>query len=201
MCKTRRVENPQKLQKHKAGNHNFSYYWRLINLLNSTEASLSQKLMNSITLFVTISLVAVIVVGGGNIIVIPPVNAQENLTSSSQSQNATITTTTNATGTATEEKTYIIVFGQRTVGNIDNSTKIVSSIVGDNSAKIQEEFLEEISLAPSQQLEEQINRIVNDAINGSPCDNTSLTTQQGENVSVDCISSGNTIIWYIHPTP
>ena len=47
--------------------------------------------MNSITLFVTISLVAVIVVGGGNMIVIPPVNAQENLTSSSQSQNATIT--------------------------------------------------------------------------------------------------------------
>ena len=80
----------------------------------------------------------------------PPINAQQNLTSSSQSQN----TTSNA---AAEEKTYILVSGQRTVGNIDNSTKIVSSIVGNNSAKIQEEFLEEISLAPSQQLEEQIN--------------------------------------------
>jgi hypothetical protein len=158
--------------------------------------------MNNTTLFVTISLVAAIVVGGGNMKVIPTVNAQENLTSSSsQSQNATITTTTNATGTTAKEKTYILIFGQRTVGNIDNSTKIVSSIVGYNSAKIQEEFLEEISLAPSQQLEEQINMIVNDAINGSPCDNASLTTQQGENVSVDCISSGNTIIWYVHPTP
>jgi len=60
-----------------------------------------------------------------------------------------------------------LVFGQRTVGNIDNSTKIVSSIVGNNSAKIQEEFLEEISLGPSQELEEQINKIVNDGINGS----------------------------------
>ena len=154
--------------------------------------------MNTIiTLFAAISLVAMIVVGG-SVIITPPINAQENLTSSpSQSQNAT--TTRNTTGA--EEKTYILVFGQRTVGNIDNSTKIVSSVVGNNSAKIQEEFLEEISLAPSQQLEEQINKIVNDGINGSPCSGVSLTTQQGENVSVDCISSGNRVIWYIYPTP
>jgi hypothetical protein len=179
----------------------FSSYYHLTDVLNKRDV-LVIKLMNSITIFVTIFLVAVIIVGGGNMIVIPPINAQENLTSSSsssQSQNATTTTTTNATG-APEEKTYILIFGQRTVGNIDNSTKIVSSIIGNNSTKIQEEFLEEISLAPSQQLEEQINMIVNDAINGSPCNNASLTTQEGENVSVDCISSGNTIIWYIHPT-
>jgi hypothetical protein len=153
--------------------------------------------MNIIILFVTISLVAAVVVVGGNMIIIPPINAQENLTSS-QSQNAT-TATTNATSAA-EERTYILIFGQRTVGNIDNSTKIVSSVVGNNSAKIQEEFLEEISLAPSQQLEEQINMIVNDGINGSPCGGVSLTTEQGENVSVDCISSENTVIWYIYPT-
>jgi hypothetical protein len=178
----------------------YSLYCHLIDLLNKRGVFVI-KLMNIIALFVTVSLVAVIVVGGASMIITPPVNAQENSTSS-QSQNATTTTTTmtNATGAA-EEKTYILVFGQRTVGNIDNSTKIVPSIVGDNSAKIQEEFLEEISLAPSQQLEEQINTIVNDAINGSSCDGASLTTQEGENVSVDCISSGNTIIWYIHPNP
>ena len=102
------------------------------------------------------------------------------------------------TSTTGEDKNYILVFGQRTVGNIDNSTKIVSAIVGHNSVKIQEEFLEEISLASSQQLEEQIQKIVNDAINGAQCD-ASLTTQQGETVIVDCISSGNNIIWYIYP--
>jgi hypothetical protein len=154
----------------------------------------SNKLMNILTLFVAISLVAIVVVGSSVIINMSPINAQENLTSSSQLQN---TTTTNSTGA--EEKTYILVFGQRIVGNIDNSTKIVSSVVGNDSAKIQEEFLEEISLAPSQQLEEQINKIVNDGISGSPC-GVSLTTQQGENVSVDCISSGNKVIWYIYPT-
>jgi hypothetical protein len=47
-----------------------------------------------------------------------------------------------------------LVFGQRAAGNIDNSTKIVSSIVGNNLVKMKEEFLEEISLAPSQQLEQ-----------------------------------------------
>jgi hypothetical protein len=175
----------------------YSLYCHLIDLLNKRGVFVI-KLMNIIALFVTVSLVAVIVVGGASMIIIPPVNAQENSTLS-QSQNATTTTTTtNATGAA-EEKTYILVFGQRIVGNIDNYTKIVSSIVGNDSTKIQEEFLEEISLAPSQQLEEQINTIVNDAINGSHCDGASLTTQEGENVSVDCISSGNTIIWYIHP--
>ena len=102
------------------------------------------------------------------------------------------------TSTTGEDKNYILVFGQRTVGNIDNSTKIVSAIVGHNSVKIQEEFLEEISLASSQQLEEQIQKIVNDGISGAQCD-ASLTTQQGETVIVDCISSGNNIIWYIYP--
>ena len=56
--------------------------------------------------------------------------------------------------TGAEKKCYILVFGQRAAGNIDNSTKIVSSIVGNNLVKMKEEFLEEISLAPSQQLEQ-----------------------------------------------
>jgi hypothetical protein len=146
--------------------------------------------MNIKTLFVTIPLVAIIV-GVSFIITASIVNAQ-NDTSSSQLQNAT-------ENTGAEKKSYILVFGQRIVGNIDNSTKIVSSIVGNNLVKIEEEFLEEISLAPSQQLEEQINKIVNDGINGSSC-GVSLTTQQGENVTVDCISSGNKVIWYIYPT-
>jgi hypothetical protein len=180
-------------------NHNFPYYCHFPDLLNSIEALVSEKFMNIITLYVAISLVAMILVVGGSMIITPPINAQENLTSFAQSQNATTTITNTTTGTA-EEKTYILVFGQRTVGNIDNSTKIVSSIVGNNTIKIQEEFLEEISLAPSQQLEEQINSIVNDGINGSPCGDVSLTTQQGEIVSVDCISSENAVIWYIHPT-
>jgi hypothetical protein len=154
--------------------------------------------MNVVTFFVIISLVAIIVVMGVSVFITPTIYAQDsNLSSSSsQSQNATTTNTG-----AAEEKTYILIFGQRTIGNIDNSTKIVSSIVGNNSVKIQEEFLEEISLAPSQQLEEQINKIVNDGTNGLPCSGVSLTTQEGENVSVDCISLGNKVIWYIYPTP
>jgi len=140
--------------------------------------------MNIIRLFTTTSLIALIVVAGGSMIITPPINAQENATSFSQSQNTT-TATTNTTGVA-EETTYILIFGHRIVGNIDNSTKIVSSIVGDNSTKIQEEFLEEISLAPSQQLEEQVNRVVNDGISGLPCADVSLVTEQGENLSVEC---------------
>ena len=139
---------------------------------------------------------------GDSMFIMQIVYAQDNNLSSStlspQLQNTAITTTNT---TSAEEKTYILIFGQRTIGNIDNSTKIVSSIVGNNSVKIEEEFLEEISLAPSQQLEEQINKIVNDGISGLPCSGVSLTTQEGESVSVDCISLGNKVIWYIYPTP
>src|SRR5687767_806852 len=97
------------------------------------------------------------------------------------------------------EKNYILIFGQRTVGNIDNSTKIVSSIVGQNLIKIKEEFLEEISLAPSQKLEDQVEKVINDGRNGKQC-GVNLTTQDGQKIIVDCLSSGNTLIWYVYPS-
>jgi hypothetical protein len=117
------------------------------------------------------------------------VNAQ-NSTINSQFQNST--------NTNSGEKSYILIFGQRTIGNIDNSTKIVSSIIGHNIVKIKEEFLEEISLAPTQQLENQVDKIIKDGLGGSSCGD-SLITQENVKVSVDCISSKNAILWYIHP--
>src|SRR3954469_12847799 len=118
------------------------------------------------------------------------VNAQ-NSTTNLQFQNT-------GNMTSSGEKSYILIFGQRTIGNIDNSTKIVSSIIGHSIVKINEEFLEEISLAPTQQLENQVNKIIQDGLSGSSCGN-SLITQEGQKVFVDCISSKNAIIWYIHP--
>jgi predicted peroxiredoxin len=140
---------------------------------------------NLFNIFVSITLSLILLSNTGGIVLqqqqVNAQNVEESLTST----------------TSGEDKNYILVFGHRTVGNIDNSTKIVSAIVGNNSVKIEEEFLEELSLAPSQQLEQQIEKIVNDGINGTQCD-ASLTTQQGETVNVDCISSGNNIIWYIY---
>ena len=84
------------------------------------------------------------------------------------------------------QKNHISSFEQRNIGNIDNSTKIVSSIIGHTIAKIAEEFFKDISLAPSQQLEEQVEDIIFNGTNSLPC-NASLTTQEGEIVSVKCI--------------
>jgi uncharacterized protein (UPF0333 family) len=141
---------------------------------------------NFLNIFVNINLSLILLTSAGSIAL--------------QIQQANAQNIENATSTTTEEnKNYLLIFGHRIIGNVDNSTKIVSSIIGHSSVKIQEEFLEEISLAPSQQLEEQIEKIVNDGINGGKCD-TSLTTQQGETVKVSCISSGNNVIWYIYPT-
>jgi uncharacterized protein (UPF0333 family) len=141
---------------------------------------------NFLNIFVSIILSLILLTSAGNIAL--------------QLQQANAQNIDNATSTTTEEnKNYLLIFGHRIIGNVDNSTKIVSSIIGHSSVKIQEEFLEEISLAPSQQLEEQIEKIVNDGINGGKYD-TSLTTQQGETVKVSCISSGNNVIWYIYPT-
>jgi hypothetical protein len=98
----------------------------------------------------------------------------------------------------TDEKLYVLLFEQNKIGNIDNSTKIVSAIVGTNLIKIEEELLEELSLAPSQQLEEQVSGLITNGTNGLPC-NVSLTTQDGENVGIDCVSSEKHIIWHIYP--
>src|SRR5215208_1484249 len=124
-------------------------------------------------------------------IAIQQANAQNNI-SSLQAQNSN-------ENLNIEKKTYILIFGQRTVGNVDNSTKIVSSIVSQNLIKIEEEFLEEISLAPSQQLKSQIEKVINEGKNGKQC-GVNLTTQEGEKIVVDCLSSDNTLIWYIHPS-
>jgi hypothetical protein len=124
-------------------------------------------------------------------------NTQNNISSSSSSSSVDAPNTNENLNT--EFKTYILIFGQRTIGNVDNSTKIVSSIVGHNLIKMEEEFLEEISLAPSQQLERQIEKVINDGLNGEEC-GVNLTTQQEQKVVVDCISSGNTLIWYIYPS-
>jgi hypothetical protein len=149
---------------------------------------------NLLNIFVSITLSLILLISAGGDIITLQQPQQASAQNTEESPNSP-TTTTPEDG----NKNYILVFGQRTVGNIDNSTKIISSIIGHNSIKIQEEFLEELSLAPSQQLEEQIAKIVNDGINGAQCD-ASLTTQQGETVGVNCISSGNNVIWYIYPT-
>ena len=116
-------------------------------------------------------------------------NAQKNITA--------LPLPNSTSNSNSEEKSYILIFEQRNIGNIDNSTKIVSSIIGHNISKITEEFVEEISLAPSQQLEEQVEEIIYNGTNSLPC-NKSLTTQVSETVSVGCISSENVVIWYIH---
>lgn len=146
--------------------------------------------MNSlITIFLALALSLLLV--NNTHIAIQQTNAQDNTSS--------VETLKSNENLNSEIKTYILIFGQRTVGNVDNSTKIVSSIVGQNLIKIEEEFLEEISMAPSQQLEEQVQKLINDGREGKQC-GINLTTQEGQKILVDCISSGNTLIWYIHPS-
>ena len=121
----------------------------------------------------------------------------ESSNTNAQNNTTALPLSNSTSNSNSEEKSYILIFEQRNIGNIDNSTKIVSSIVGHNIVKIAEEFVEEISLAPSQQLEQQVEEIIYNGTNSLPC-NASLTTQEGESVSVECISSENVVIWYIH---
>ncbi|VFJ14821.1 hypothetical protein [Candidatus Nitrosocosmicus franklandus] len=126
---------------------------------------------------------------GFNLFEFSNTNAQNNITA--------LPLSNSTSNSSNEEKSYILIFEQRNIGNIDNSTKIVSSIIGHDIVKIADEFVEEISLAPSQQLEQQIEDIIYNGTNGLPC-NASLTTQEGKSVSVECISSENIVIWYVH---
>jgi hypothetical protein len=144
---------------------------------------------NFLNIFVNITL---------SLILLTSASGSVALQQQANAQNTEESPTSNTT-TVEENKNYILIFGHRNIGNLDNTTNYVTSITGHNLVILKDEFLEEISLAPSQQLEEQIEKIVNDGINGAQC-NASLTTQQGETVGVNCISSGNNVIWYLYPT-
>jgi hypothetical protein len=141
-------------------------------------------------------LITIFLVGGLSLVLLSNIHI---VIQQANAQNNTSSLDTLNSNENIEKKNYILIFGQRTVGNIDNSTKIVSSIVGQNLIKIKEEFLEEISLAPSQQLEDQVEKVINDGGNGKQC-GVNLTTQDGQKIIVDCLSSGNTLIWYVYPS-
>ena len=138
---------------------------------------------NFLNIFVSMTLSLILLTSAGSVALQPQQTNAQNITEGNP--------------TPEENKHYILIFGQRIIGNVDNSTKIVSSIIGHNSVKIQEEFLEEISLAPSQQLEDQVEKVINDGRNGKQC-GVNLTTQDGQKIIVDCLSSGNTLIWYVY---
>jgi hypothetical protein len=116
-------------------------------------------------------------------------NAQQNLTTHPSS---TLNVVTNNT-------TYVLVFEHRKVGNIDNNTKLVSAIVGNDSNKIKEELLEEISLAPSPELKQWIDKVIDDGIKGLPCEIPSLVTQEGISVGLNCITFNDKIAWFVYP--
>ena len=102
--------------------------------------------------------------------------------------------------------TYVLIFNYRTIGNIDNETKIVSSIVGTNPDKIREEFVEEISLQPPIKLKQEIDSIINETAKahtqnkfGTVCD-TTIMTETGTIINVLCIVSQNKLLWFISST-
>ncbi len=102
--------------------------------------------------------------------------------------------------------TYVLIFNYRTIGNIDNETKIVSSIVGTNPDKIREEFVEEISFQPSIKLKQEIDSIINQTSKahaqnkfGIVCD-TTIMTETGIIINVQCIVSQDKVLWFISST-
>ena len=63
---------------------------------------------------------------------------------------------------------YIVIFGNKTIGNIDNQTNFVSSVVGNSLDRIREEFVKSISMIPSEQLKKkEINQVVDAGISGA----------------------------------
>ena len=132
-----------------------------------------------------------------NIVPIGYVNAQN------VSDTALKASNNNTLGT---QLTYVLIFNYRTIGNIDNETKIVSSIVGTNPDKIREEFVEEISLEPSVKLKQEIDSIINETSKahaqnkfGTVCD-TTIMTETGTIINIQCIVSQDKLLWFISST-
>jgi len=56
-----------------------------------------------------------------------------------------------------------------------------------------------MSLAPSLELKERIDKVVDDGIKGLPCEIPSLVTQEGTLVGLSCIASKDKIVWFVYP--
>ncbi|MDQ5869905.1 MAG: hypothetical protein M3530_09300, partial [Thermoproteota archaeon] len=109
-------------------------------------------------------------------------------TGSSSSSAQTINSTQELNQTGLQGNlVYIVIFGNKTIGNIDNQTNFVSAIVGNSLDRIREEFVKSLSLIPSEQLKKEINQVVDAGISGAGCKNLVHTDDR----KVDCIKSGD----------
>jgi hypothetical protein len=152
---------------------------------------------DSLSIILILSFAASSLTASSNIIHIGYANAQNVSDTGLNANNS------NTFGT---QLTYILIFNYRTIGNIDNETKIVSSIVGTNLDKIREEFVEEISLQPSIKLKQEIDSVINETEKahaenkfGTICD-TTIMTETGTIINVLCIVSQNKLLWFISST-
>jgi hypothetical protein len=115
-------------------------------------------------------------------------------TGSSSSSAQTINSTQDLNQTGLQGNlVYIVIFGNKTIGNIDNQTNFVSSIVGNSLDRIREEFVKSLSLIPSEQLKKEINQVVDAGISGAGCKNLVHTDDR----KVDCIKSGDKVFWFV----
>jgi hypothetical protein len=111
-----------------------------------------------------------------------------------QTANTTQNTTQVSNQTALDANLlYIVVFGNKTIGNIDNQTNFVSSVVGNSLEKIREEFVKSFSMIPSEQLKKEINQVVDAGVSGAGCKNIIHPVDR----KVDCIKSGDKVIWFV----
>jgi hypothetical protein len=89
--------------------------------------------------------------------------------------------------------TYIIVFANKTIVNIDNQTSFVSSVVGNNLERVQEAIAMTLNISSSEQLREEAGEILRGGISGSNCKNLA----EGDNKKVECVKSGDKIFYYV----
>jgi hypothetical protein len=89
--------------------------------------------------------------------------------------------------------TYIVVFANKTILNIDNQTRFVSSVVGNNLGRVQEAIAKTLNISPSEQLREEAGEILRGGISGSNYSNLG----DGDNKKVECVKSGDKIFYYM----
>lgn len=110
--------------------------------------------------------------------------------SSGQTNNSTVSQLLNPLD---GNMTYIVIFGNKSIGNIDNQTHFVSSIVGRNLSKIQDELIKNLSPNPSQELKKEVSKIIDAGALGVTCRNIATA----DNRKIDCVKSKDSIFWYV----
>lgn len=109
-------------------------------------------------------------------------------------QSSSASSNTTASVTNTKNMTYIVIFANKSIIDIDDRIKYVPALLGSNLEGITHEMARGISVHPTKEELQDINSTLDKGLKGVECQDKIGTT----NNLVDCMKSQSEVVWIVY---